>query len=423
MLFRSAAHPGRAVRLAYCMNLHAAETLDELIANMQRITLPLRERLAPGAEFGVGMYLPAKLARELASDAAQLARLKRFLDEHALDPFTYNAFPYGGFQTDGLKERVFEPTWWEPARREFTLDVARVASALVTDRASGRHISISTHTGAYQRSVRPDELEKRQRQCVAEWTSFCEQLSRLESEGGMPTVLSLEHEPGALFGSISVIGWHVDGLVVPSRELERHRLPNRLQRHLAVCLDTCHQAIEFEDSRFAAQSACAALGGLGKLQFSSALVLIDPSRNERGRAALLALAEPRFLHQVHGQAPHAVVFASDLPELAKAWQDSRSAWHRCDELRCHFHVPVDVGEFAESGLATTRDFADRVLDGALGIATEWRRPELQVEIETYTWDVLPRAARGAGELVDGLEREYRHVLGVLENAGWKHAAS
>jgi len=48
----------------------------------------------------------------------------------------------------------------------------------------------------------------------------------------------------------------------------------------------------------------------------------------------------------------------------------------------------------------------------------WGTDELHVEIETYTWNLLPGSARGSGDLIDGLEREYRHVLSLLASAGW-----
>jgi hypothetical protein len=195
------------------------------------------------------------------------------------------------------------------------------------------------------------------------------------------------------------------------------------RRHLGVCFDACHAAVEFEspDTVLARFDRSESDAGLGKIQFTSALSVLDARNNEAGRRALFALDEPRYLHQVRGQASHAVAAARDLPDLVRAWRDESSAWHKCDEWRCHFHVPVDVQKLADVGLSTTRDYADEALRLALDHPDEWRKPELHVEIETYTWDVLPRAARGAGELVDGLEREYRHVIAQLEKAGWRVA--
>ena len=158
-------------------------------------------------------------------------------------------------------------------------------------------------------------------------------------------------------------------------------------------------------------------GPLGKLQFSSALALVDPAGSPEGRAALAALAEPRYLHQVTGHRVEAGaagrVGVSDLPELPAEDPD----WLACDEWRCHFHVPVDLDEAA--GLSTTRAHAEATLAAALEDPERWGTRDLHVEIETYTWDVLPGPARGAGDLVDGLEREYRAALSVLERAGWR----
>ena len=117
----------------------------------------------------------------------------------------------------------------------------------------------------------------------------------------------------------------------------------------------------------------------------------------------------------------ALLRATDLPELAAAVADPSSPWHACDEWRCHFHVPVDLERVGDSGLGTTRADADRLLAYALAHPACWGTDELHLEIETYTWDVLPGPARGAGELVDGLEREYAHVTAQLEAAGWRRA--
>ena len=120
-------HPGRRVRLAYCLNVHPADDLEGVLDGLATITRPLRERLAPGRPFGVGMYLPAAVAAPLAAGGAPLERLRAALDGDGLVPFTFNAFPYGGFHERGLKRSVFRPRWDEPERVAFTDAVAAVA--------------------------------------------------------------------------------------------------------------------------------------------------------------------------------------------------------------------------------------------------------------------------------------------------------
>jgi sugar phosphate isomerase/epimerase len=417
MLLRHPAHEGRSVRLSYCLNLHPADTLAGLYGGLERVTEPLHARLAPGREFSVGMYLPASLARELASNAEALRELRAWLDGHGLDPSTFNAFPYGGFAHIGLKEGVFAPEWWSAERLQYTLDVAQVAARLLPALGPRRHVSISTHTGAHASRVLPIELDSTRRVVFANWVAVASQLARIEREQGTRIVLSAEPEPRSLTETCAALA----DAFARERELRGAQSEAQLAvaRHVGVCLDTCHAAVEFEPTDERWRAALAASGaGVGKLQFTSALSVLDPQGNEFGRRALLELDEARYLHQVTGQGPDAVARAGDLAELRSGWAEPQSAWHACTEWRCHFHVPVDLDALGASGLATTRDYADAVLALQIAAPELWPSDELHVEIETYTWDVLPREARGAGELVDGLEREYRHVLAALAAAGW-----
>jgi hypothetical protein len=95
----------------------------------------------------------------------------------------------------------------------------------------------------------------------------------------------------------------------------------------------------------------------------------------------------------------------------------------------HFHVPVDLEALPGTNLGTTRALADELLAAALAAPQSWGSGELEVEIETYTWDVLDArgaaAASGAdhparlARRLDGMEREMRHVIARIEAAGWR----
>jgi hypothetical protein len=236
-------------------------------------------------------------------------------------------------------------------------------------------------------------------------TSFAE----LRDSGGPRILLALEAEPRAVAGTTP----EVAKLIAQLRDELRVGLGDELlDAHLGVCLDACHSAVEFEEPAGAAELALGA--GFGKLQFSSAIRLQMPERNEAARAALLGLDEPRYLHQTTGRRAEELLRVDDLPQLGQAPE----VWRECDEWRTHFHVPVDLEHLGAEGLGTTRAHADELLDALLVEPTSWSAPELQVEIETYTWDILPGSARGAGALVDGLTREYQHVIARLARAGW-----
>lgn len=407
----------RAVRLGYCLNLHPAETLADVERALEGSAAPLAERLGGPRPFGVGMYLGEGPARTLSEDDAALGRLAERLAGLGLDPFTFNAFPQGAFQRDGLKERVYEPDWTTAERLRYTVDVARVASRLV---GAGRTVAVSTHPGAYGAQVRDRSTLRR---CAEGMARAVGELARIEERGGARVVLAVEAEPDASARNSRALAESLLFVrLVGTRVLQDEfgRAPEEtaalMERHLGTCLDTCHSAVEFEDPAAAVDLATTG-GPLGKVQFSSALRLARPASAPQGRAALLAMDEPRFLHQVTARAGAEFLHLPDLSALATELGEEGSPWPAADEWRCHFHVPVDLDETA--GLGTTRDHADEVLAAALALPAE----ELHVEIETYTWNVLPGAgARDQGALLDGLTAEYRHVLARLAAAGFEAPA-
>lgn len=68
-------------------------------------TLRVRERVAADQPYGIGLRLSEQAAREL-NVPAQLSEFKRWLDAHDCYVFTINAFPYGAFHGQPVKESV-----------------------------------------------------------------------------------------------------------------------------------------------------------------------------------------------------------------------------------------------------------------------------------------------------------------------------
>jgi hypothetical protein len=175
-----------------------------------------------------------------------------------------------------------------------------------------------------------------------------------------------------------------------------------LRRHVGVCFDACHMAVEFED----AAAGLAALRGaairVGKVQVSAGLrVTLDPG--DRALVdALRPFAEGVYLHQVVERRGGRLTRYLDLPEaLDAAARDGAGA----REWRIHFHVPLfreELGRFA-----STQDY----LRGVLALLRhDAHAPHL--EVETYTWDVLPEAYRRE-DIASAVARELRWVLAEL----------
>ena len=110
-------HPdGSLVHLAYCSNVHPAEDLEGIHAQLRRFSGPVREHLGVD-RLTVGLWLPAAAAAQLAAESEEIDALRAVLYEQGLEVVTLNAFPYGGFHDPVVKHRVYRPDWSEPDRK------------------------------------------------------------------------------------------------------------------------------------------------------------------------------------------------------------------------------------------------------------------------------------------------------------------
>ena len=80
------------IHLAYCTNVHRGETWAETFAALERHTLPVRRRVAPGRAYAIGLRLGQRAAEELAQPEV-LAAFRAWLDRHDCYIFTINGFP------------------------------------------------------------------------------------------------------------------------------------------------------------------------------------------------------------------------------------------------------------------------------------------------------------------------------------------
>jgi hypothetical protein len=178
----------------------------------------------------------------------------------------------------------------------------------------------------------------------------------------------------------------------------------RLDRHLGVNYDACHLAVEFEDAVESLQQLATAGIRLSKVHLSSALK-VQPTA--AAREVLRSFADATYLHQV-------VVRLRDgrrlrYPDLEPALSAGADAG-AAEEWRIHFHVPLYHSP--SSGFDTT---ADHVL-GVLDVVGKDPQRCRHLEMETYTWEVLPAELKQRS-VVDQLVEEYRWTLARLAERG------
>ena len=130
----------RTVHLGYCYNVLPGETAAAVCDQVARVCGPVRRRLDV-ARLGVGLWIAQPAARELRADPAARRRLAAALAAEGLYVFTLNGFPFGGFHAPRVKARVFEPSWAEAARVDYTLDLAELLVELLPDDVARGSIS------------------------------------------------------------------------------------------------------------------------------------------------------------------------------------------------------------------------------------------------------------------------------------------
>ncbi|MGX1372545.1 hypothetical protein RKD19_007904 [Streptomyces canus] len=183
-------HPdGSTVHLAYCTNVHPAETLDGVLAQLRDHCEPVRRRLGRD-RLGIGLWLAKDAARTLITDPATLRGLRGELDRRGLEVVTLNGFPYEGFGAEEVKYRVYKPDWADPERLEHTTGLARLLTALLPDDVTEG--TISTLPLAW----RTDFDERAAATATAALTTLSERLDALEERTGRSIRIALEPEPG-----------------------------------------------------------------------------------------------------------------------------------------------------------------------------------------------------------------------------------
>ncbi len=367
-------HPdGSTVHLSYCTNVHPAEDLDGILDQLDRYAVGVRDRL--GTErLGLGLWLAREVATALREDGTALRRLRRELDARGLEVVTLNGFPYRGFQQPVVKHAVYRPDWTQRDRLDYTLDLAGLLTELLPDDVDEGSVSTLPLGWRQPWHTARQQAARRQLDLLADG------LAKTAAEHGRVVRVGFEPEPGC---------------VVETTEQAVASLSEVDTDFLGVCLDTCHLAVGFEDPRHAWQRLAAAGLPVVKAQASCALEIPSP-REPAARAVLESFAEPRFLHQTREAGPQDPIGADDLGEALA--EDGPLPGDR--PWRVHFHVPLHADP--PPPLSTTRPVLTESLATLLGGATARTH---HVEVETYTWDVLPEQHRPAGGLVDGIAAE------------------
>lgn len=397
-----------ARHLTYCTNIHPSKGWDALLKTLKRYVPIVKQRLSSDGRFGVGLCLSNLQAEELLNGDT-LSQFQQWMHEQDLYVFTINGFVYKEFHDPHIKDTIHTPDWRSEERVQFSKRLIDIlATLLPEDLTEG---SISTQPLSYKYwDADPQSADL--------WQAVTDNLVRVvahmvhkERETGKHIHIDLEAEPDCLIeNSVEMVQFFQRWLLTYGAVKLANTLDcsvddarQYLLRHVQVCYDTCHFAVAYEGSA-AVLDEYEKIGiQIGKVQISSALKIpLDDKADREDHADWLSqFAEDKFLHQViQRNRDGSLKQYRDLPDALPNIQSPDAA-----EWRIHYHVPIFVDSYRE-GTSTTQD-------AILEAFEELKRRDYThiLEVETYTWDVLPQDKRL--DLADSIERELNWVRECL----------
>lgn len=372
--------------LTYCTNIHPGKNWNDDFKALKDNFSYIKQSVSGNHPLGIGLRLSNISSLELI-DPDTLAEFKHWLKENDAYVFTMNGFPYGEFHRTVVKEDVHTPDWTTEARKEYTLRLFTILQSLLPEGMIG---GISTSPLSYRHwfKTTADFMEAKK---AATLNIIAVIIALIEIVNTTGTIMHLDLEPepdGILETGREFMDWYTDDLLpmaIPAlvasfgiTEIEAEALT---KRHLCLCYDVCHFAIGYEEHADVLRELKEKGIKVGKIQISAALKAnLDQSADQRVavKNSFQNFNEPTYLHQVvalkrDGQ----LIRYTDLtPALADFDHQDVIQW------RAHFHVPISVQDIGALQ-STQQDIVEMINLQKDDPFTD------HLEVETYTWEVLP----------------------------------
>ncbi|QLE48793.1 xylose isomerase [Nostoc sp. C057] len=397
---------GSKFHLTYCSNIHSGESWLEVFANLEKYIPELKSRLSPTEPFGIGLRLSDVAAKQLL-ESNNLAQFQTWLTQQDLYVFTLNGFPYGGFHRQVVKDQVYAPDWSTQERVNYTLNLAHILASLLPQGLDG---GISTLPLSYKPWWVKDQatFDTVLKKSCLNIASVVVEMIRIGEETGKILHIDLEPEPDGLIENTSEVIDFYQNWLLPiggnylseKLNIEQHLAETKLLEHVRICYDTCHFSVEYEEPQSVFARFQSAGIKIGKIQISAAIQVKIPADVEKRSLIVERLrpfAESTYLHQVierrtDGTLHHYPDLITALPHLEQSL---------AEEWRTHFHVPIFIHDYQI--LQSTQDDIATALN-----LLQTNNACSHLEIETYTWDVLPSEMKI--DLLTSIQREYEWVL-------------
>jgi hypothetical protein len=394
--------------LSYCSNIHAGESWVETFENLKKYTTKVRDGLKVDS-FGIGLRLSNVASEELLK-GNNLQTFKKWLIDENMYVFTINGFPYGSFHNQVVKEEVHTPDWSTPERLAYTIRLFDILAELLPEGLDG---GVSTSPISYRFWHKNEaELRKVKDIAIGQLSQLMVHLAEIKNKLGKSLHLDMEPEPdGILENSDEFISFFKnDFLPIGSDQIcsklgiRKNEAENIIREHFQLCYDVCHFAVGFEEPADALAKVKSENIKIGRIQISAALssgILGTSEQRTIVKEQLKRFDEPTYLHQaVAKKSDGQLVKFKDLgPGLLEVQNPE------FEEIRTHFHVPIFTEKY-ENLISTQIDIVKTL--------EIWVKENFtnHLEVETYTWDVLPKNMQT--DIVSSVVRELDWVRTEVE---------
>ncbi|SMO72870.1 metabolite traffic protein EboE [Fodinibius sediminis] len=393
--------------ITYCTNIHPGEQWNDVFEQLKTHVPELKRRLSPDRDFGIGLRLSARAARQLQD--AHLEEFKQWLNQRQCYVFTMNGFPYGDFHHQRVKDLVYAPDWRTEERLNYTINLAHILAELLPEGMDG---GISTSPVSYKYWLQQPSLKEQAcRKGSKNLARVAWALAKIREESGKILHVDIEPEPDCLIENTPETIDFFNRWLLPigstflenSCGISLEEAETILRDHVRLCYDTCHFALEYENPRQALRQFEEAGIKIGKTQVSAALKAVLPETTvgrRQIRDELRKFVESTYLHQViERREDGSFRQYRDLDQALPHIFDEQAR-----EWRIHYHVPIFVDSFEQLN-ATQRDITQSL--EVLKATGQCRH----FEIETYTWEILPEELKK--DSLESIAREFEWVIAAF----------
>jgi hypothetical protein len=375
------------LNLCYCLNAFNLPTLEneKKFSKIHNCFNKVRNSINFNECFALGLWTNAKFIDQCKYHGF-LDYIKKFLKEYNYSVFTLNAFPYGEFHNIKVKEKVYRPDWRDQKRLDFTCNSADILNELLPLGVQG---SISSVPGAYKYDLKNLPIDNLL--IAKHLIKTAEYFSRIYENTGKKIILALEMEPDCLWES------PVEFVEFYQKYLSENKYATE---YIGVCYDTSHQELIhrlnpgsglqfFIDNNIK----------IAKIQLSAALKTKQATILDF--QDLKSFDEYVYLHQTR--------LFSSTGNIMKSFRDIPETFNGATDgfLSSHFHIPVFIEDISDRLLPAKSE-----LKAVLNLLKKTPKICSNIEIETYTYNVLPQILNKQ-TLIENITEEYKWIIKSL----------